>query len=516
MTWTSVRSTLVACFLGAAGAASAQEPVSPQPTVQMTLEQAIDLAKGNSPTFLATLNDLGPATWAVRSARTDLFLPNADLAFYSGWQDGGFERVGGATFEQPSVLLSQYSFGLSYQLNGNTLFMPGQRAAERRAVERRVDDAEVQLRNSVTAAYIEVLRLQAQADQAQRELHRTEEHLRLAQARQDVGAGTRLETMQADVARGQAEVALLQAQNQARVAKLRLVEALGVLIPADRIELTSEFAIYEPQLDVPALIQDALARNPTLVASRADREAANSSLKVAKAAYFPTLSLRASWSGFTREETNVDATITQSLSSAQSNASATVRLCDTFNELYVGSGLPVPPEFSNCSAYAFTPADSVSLVNDIQRENSQFPFSFTNQPLSLSAVFSIPIFSGLDRQLAVEQALTRRNDLDYQVRGYELQITVDVTEAGHNLETAYRTVVLQQENTALAAEELRLARERYQLGAGTFLELLDSQTLAAQAEVDQINAVFAFHQSIAALEAAVGRSLDLRPQPQQP
>jgi outer membrane protein TolC len=212
----------------------------------------------------------------------------------------------------------------------------------------------------------------------------------------------------------------------------------------------------------------------------------------------------------------VDATITQSLSSAQSNASATVRLCDTFNELYVGSGLPVPPEFSNCSAYAFTPADSVSLVNDIQRENSQFPFSFTNQPLSLSAVFSIPIFSGLDRQLAVEQALTRRNDLDYQVRGYELQITVDVTEAGHNLETAYRTVVLQQENTALAAEELRLARERYQLGAGTFLELLDSQTLAAQAEVDQINAVFAFHQSIAALEAAVGRSLDLRPQPQQP
>jgi hypothetical protein len=33
--------------------------------------------------------------------------------------------------------------------------------------------------------------------------------------------------------------------------------------------------------------------------------------------------------------------------------------------------------------------------------------------------------------------------------------------------------------------------------------------LAAQAEVDQIEAIFGFHQSIAALEAAVGRSVDL-------
>ena len=54
-----------------------------------------------------------------------------------------------------------------------------------------------------------------------------------------------------------------------------------------------------------------------------------------------------------------------------------------------------------------------------------------------------------------------------------------------------------------------MARERYQLGAGTFLELLDSETLAAQAEVDQIESVYAFHQALTALEAAVGRPLQL-------
>jgi outer membrane protein len=183
-----------------------------------------------------------------------------------------------------------------------------------------------------------------------------------------------------------------------------------------------------------------------------------------------------------------------------------VWVCNTFNELYVASGLEVPAEFSNCSGYPAV--DSVAIDNRIRSANDVFPFDFANQPLTLSAGFSLPIFNGFSRQLQVEQATALRNDLDHQTRALELQIRADVTEAVHNLETAYQTVQLQEENTQTAREELRLARERYQLGAGTFLELLDSQTLAAQAEVDQIEAVFGFHQSLTALEAAVGRSLE--------
>jgi hypothetical protein len=43
-----------------------------------------------------------------------------------------------------------------------------------------------------------------------------------------------------------------------------------------------------------------------------------------------------------------------------------------------------------------------------------------------------------------------------------------------------------------------------------FLELLDSQTLTALAETDYIDAIFGFHLSMAALEAAVGRTLDFQ------
>lgn len=510
MKWTTPHIVAACTFIAATGL-HAQEAAqtAAQEAASLTLEEAIDLAKLNNPNFLQTLNDLGPAAWGVRAARANLYLPNADLSFSTAWQDAGQQRLGGATFPQPSVLLSQYQFSLSYTLNGQTLFTPGQRTAQRRAAERRVDDAELILENQVTRAYLEVLRLEARAEQAERELRRTQEHLRLAEAREQVGAGTRLETMQADVARGRAEVALLQARNNARVSKLRLVQALGVQVPAEQIELVSEFEVFDPDLQLDELLQDAMNANPSLVALRADQNAAQSNVKVAKAAYFPTLSLRASWSGFTREETDPETTIQQQLENHQDQTDATRQLCGTFNDLYTASSLSVPPAFQNCSSIQFTSQDSLQLVNGIRERNDVFPFGFENEPVTLSAFFSIPLFNGFDRQLQVEQAVARRNDLNHQLRGLELQLRADVTEAVHTLETAYQTVQLQEENVQRAREELRLSQERYQLGAGTFLELLDSQTLAAQAEVDLIEAVFQFHQALAGLEAAVGHSLGL-------
>jgi outer membrane protein len=426
MKWRAVPSTLLVCLFGAVSALSAQQ------RAPLTLEQAIDLARTNNPAFLQTVNNLGPAQWGVRAANANLFLPNADISFFTGWQDAGIQRLGAARFPQPSVLLSQYSFTLSYTLSGTTLFQPGQAKAERTAAERRIDDADLQLSNGVTSVYLEVLRLEARAEQAGRELRRSEEHLRLADAREQVGAGTRLETMQADVARGRAEVDLVLAENRARVGKLRLIEALGVQIPADQIELVSEFEIFEPQLDMEALVNDALTRHPSLVALRADRDAANSSVKVAKAQYFPTLSLRAAWSGFTRDDTNPQQAIDNAISGAEANATTTVGLCDSFNELYTASGLPVPPAFSNCQQFAFTPQDSTDITNTITRANNTFPFSFANEPVTLTAFFSLPLFNGFDRQLQVEQAAAFRNDLDYAIRGLELQIRANLTEAVHN------------------------------------------------------------------------------------
>ena len=56
-------------------------------------------------------------------------------------------------------------------------------------------------------------------------------------------------------------------------------------------------------------------------------------------------------------------------------------------------------------------------------------------------------------------------------------------------------------------EQLRLARERYRVGSGTFFELLEAQLVDQQADADYITAVYFYHRGFADLEAAVGQKL---------
>jgi len=82
-----------------------------------------------------------------------------------------------------------------------------------------------------------------------------------------------------------------------------------------------------------------------------------------------------------------------------------------------------------------------------------------------------------------------------------------VSQGYYTLQTAYQTITIQVTNRVAAREQLRLATERYRVGSGTFFELLDAQLAAQRADADYINAVYAYHRSVASLEAAVGRSL---------
>ena len=120
---------------------------------------------------------------------------------------------------------------------------------------------------------------------------------------------------------------------------------------------------------------------------------------------------------------------------------------------------------------------------------------------------SIPIFQGLSRQRNLEAARLQRDDLGYQVREQELALEADISIGLANVRTAYESALLEERNRALADQQLRLARERYRLNAITFIELVDAQTLLAQADRDRVFAVFFYHDSVTSLEALVGSSL---------
>jgi outer membrane protein len=225
----------------------------------------------------------------------------------------------------------------------------------------------------------------------------------------------------------------------------------------------------------------------------------------AKTEYLPTLSLRAGWSGFTQQYTNENTLLGQTLAGAQANAAD----CQYNNS--VKSALSLGGLEPNCyDRYGLVDGGAALLdpvSQQIRDQNSVFPFRYTAQPFSANLVLSLPIFTGFSRSLRLSQARAQQEDADEEVRARRLAVRTDVHVRYLGLETAYRAIGVQAFSREAARDQLRLAQDRYRLGAGTALEVSDAQTAVQRAEGDYITAVYDYHKAIAALEAAVGRSL---------
>ena len=99
------------------------------------------------------------------------------------------------------------------------------------------------------------------------------------------------------------------------------------------------------------------------------------------------------------------------------------------------------------------------------------------------------------------------DDLTESVRGRQLQLETEVTSRYLGVQTAFRTITVQEQNRQAAREQLRLAQDRYRLGAGSSLEVSDGQNAVTKAEADYVIAIYDYHKAIALLEFAVGRPL---------
>ncbi len=475
----------------------AQEQVPPS----LTLEESIRIAERNSPLLQAELNNRDLADWNITAAYGSL-LPTASASSSFSWQGSGEQQVGSITLSelgfgnQPSYYFSSYRLGLSYTLDGRVLLALPQAKADKDAQVAQGEATRAQTVFQVTQAYLEVLRQEEALSLAQQELERAQGNSRLAQGQLEVGLGTPLDTRQAEVAVGRARVSVLVSQNAVRTAKFRLVQQMG-LEPQDGFELSTSFHIGEPAWTEADLTGLALENNPGLRGLRASQRTQEYAVKMARSAYLPSIGISASTSGFAREASNPNYLVAQ----AQASAMGQIAQCESLNDLYSRLADPLPP--TDCSRYLFTEAQRQSIV----KRNDAFPFDFTRQPPSASLSVTIPIFQGLRRQRDLEAARIAEDDLRFQVRNSELTLKADIASGLANLRTAYEAARIEEENQIWADEQLRLAQERYRLGSATFLELVEAETVKAQADRDRIAAIFSYHDALASLESIVGTSL---------
>ena len=474
--------------------------IAQQPGGQLTLEDAIQLAERNNPTYLSAANDQSVADWGVREAYTN-FLPGASASGSLRYTRPGVQRIGTQASEAlgTDYLSSSYTLGFGWGLNGSTIFGLSTARANADATEARIDQARFQLESSVTLQYMSALRARDQLDVERRRLDRARSNLELIRTRVDAGASAGWEGKQAEVDLGRAEVAVLQQERQYRAEKLRLMEQIGVSIDGE-LALVSEFGVFEPMWSQEELLERALQSHPGIRAEEAQERAARAGLRQARSQYFPTLSLSTGVSGNMLQARN-DQYLAGQVAQAEARRQSGFEECLEWRAVETRLGVDFPGVADSCGSPLLSEAERTSIL-------SQGEFGpYTKNPFGVSLNVSIPIFDNFSRERVVAQSQSNLKDAEYQRRAEELRIRTAVTDNYDGVKVAYQVVQIEERNRQVAEERLTLARQRYALGAAPILELQDAETSMSQAESGYLNALYQFHQAVVALEAATGGSL---------
>jgi outer membrane protein len=495
--WVTAACSALALCSGALHAQSTGQTPLPDASPQtLTVEQAVTLAQRNNPDFQATRNGARNASVELRSAWGAL-LPSLSASLSGQYQQGGQQFFNGVSLSSNSdVLQSQYNLGLSYRLSASTFIAPKVQKANSQAVDADIAGAKEQLAYTVRQDYITALQSLALVHLNDSLVANAQVQLELAKAKAAVGNGTLLDVSRAEVALSQQQVAVLQARNQHEIDKLRLYQQMGVPQPAN-VELTSTFDANRTLPSLDDLLAMAKNRNPGVVALRSREHLADLNVKMEHMEYTPTLTISTGLSGYTHQYRDPNFLVNQAMASTAGARS------QCFSTQEVRAALNLSNTLDQCASITFTP----QMASALRDQNSQFPFSFTPSPRSISAQISLPLFDGFGREQRVEEAAVARENARYSVRSRELALQADVTAAYLSLQTAQQTVKLQVENAAKAKQELQFVQDQYAVGLATFVDLTTSRAAYAQAENDRINAVYNYHKAVAALESAVGQPL---------
>lgn len=157
----------------------------------------------------------------------------------------------------------------------------------------------------------------------------------------------------------------------------------------------------------------------------------------------------------------------------------------------------------------YLPTLSLGLSQSFTSTEDGFGFlgDGRNKNLSTNIRLSFPLFNGLSREQQVVNANIAEENAEAQLRDARLNARQLMVQQLGNFRTAEARVEIQRQSVIAGEEDLRVQQERYNLGAGTLLDLITSQTTLITARQALIQARLDARTAKAQLEALVGRDL---------
>jgi len=407
----------------------------------ITLAEAVRLARQNAPSAVQARNQIRSSAAAVRS-RYGSFMPTLSFG-------GGAQKQNGTRYlaDLDTILPNDAPWRANHSFSSNLdLFSGGRRYFELQTARANVDAAEAveistnfAIARDVKQQYYAVLAARELQAAAKVQLEQAEQQFRAAVARLAAGAATRSDSLRSIITVGNAQLAVLNADNSLEVASAWLSRLVGSNTPVTAVASdTSEVASINM---AESALLELVENGPPVQQARAQLIAAQQGKRSSLSPYLPTLSMSLS-QGFASSET--------------------------------GFGFLGDPR---------------------------------NKNLATSVRLNFPIFNGLTREQQVVNAKIAEDNAEANLRDVRLNARQQMIAQLGNFRTAQVRVDLAQNGVDAAQEDLRVQQERYNLGAGTILELITSQTQLITARQSLIQARLDARTSKAQLEALVGRDL---------
>jgi outer membrane protein len=151
---------------------------------------------------------------------------------------------------------------------------------------------------------------------------------------------------------------------------------------------------------------------------------------------------------------------------------------------------------------------SVSAFAQYNYRSGKFPdgtdeiWQSDNHTVGLSLDWTI--FSGYSTSSRVTQARIARHTSEEEVAQARRTVSLAVTTAALRVAEAQKRYTVSQDQVQSATEDLNIAKEKYNLGAATILDILTAQVTLSEAETERIQAGYDYLLAIADLERSMG------------
>jgi outer membrane protein len=147
---------------------------------------------------------------------------------------------------------------------------------------------------------------------------------------------------------------------------------------------------------------------------------------------------------------------------------------------------------------------SISAFAGYGWNNDQIPGLTQNKNMDWGIGIRWNIFDGFQRELQLETSVAQERNAEINLKQTELGVSVDVRKALLDLESARKGFEASQKGLISATQDQRIAQERYNLGAGTLLDLLTASATLVNAQANQVNATYDYVTAKREVEYALG------------